>query len=322
MHGDIAGMVWKGSKATVFSSSQQAADPVAAATLASASSNGKRRHWVRTSRAFLRRLVVYGLVCLLAFVFALPFLWMVSSSLKVNRQMFMLPPVWIPSPVRWANYPESLQFIPYFLYLRNTLFICIGAVMGSLISCSLAAYGFSRLRWPGRDLVFSVVLATMMIPFAVTMVPLFVVFKHLGWVGTYLPLVVPSFFGSAFFIFLLRQFFLSIPFELSDAARIDGAHELQILTRVILPLARPALAMVALFQFMGAWGDYLGPLIYLSNPETYTLALGLTLFMGQHQTEWGLLMAASTVTVLPIILLFFFAQRMFIEGITMTGLKG
>jgi multiple sugar transport system permease protein len=266
--------------------------------------------------------LIYMVVGLLALLFALPFLWLVSGSLKTDRQIFALPPVWIPNPVTWENYPNSLQFIPYFQYLRNTLLICLGTVVGSLVSCTLAAYGFSRVRWPGRDVVFMVVISTLMLPYAVIMVPLFIVFKQLGWIGTYLPLIVPSYFGNAFFIFLLRQFFLTIPLELSDAARIDGAHEMQILTRIILPLARPALAMVALFQFMDAWGDYLGPLIYINKQDMYTIALGLTLFLDQHAQEWALLMAASTVTLLPIIVLFFFTQRTFIEGINLTGIKG
>ena len=270
----------------------------------------------------LRWTLIYLVVGILALAFALPFIWLVSGSLKTDRQLFSLPPVWVPNPVQWMNYPNALQFIPYFLYLRNTLTICVGTVTGALLSCTLAAYGFSRIRWPGRDTIFMVVISTMMLPYAVTMVPLFIVFRHLNWIGTYLPLIVPSFFGSAFFIFLLRQFFLTIPLELSDAARIDGANEVQTLTRIILPLSRPALAMVALFQFMGAWGDYLGPLIYVNQENRYTIALGLTMFLDQHAQEWALLMAASTVTLLPIIVLFFFTQRTFIEGISMTGLKG
>lgn len=276
----------------------------------------------RRVAAFLRWTVIYAVVCALALLFALPFLWLLSGSLKTDRQIFTLPPVWIPNPVTWSNYPESLSFIPYFQYLGNTLKICLGTVVGTLLSCTLAAYGFSRLRWPGRDVLFMVVISTMMLPYAVVMVPLFIVFKQLGWIGTYLPLIVPAFFGSAFFIFLLRQFFLTIPMELSDAARIDGANEVQILVRVILPLARPALAMVALFQFMDTWGDYLGPLIYINRQDKYTIALGLTLFLDQHAQEWALLMAASTVTLLPVIVIFFFAQRTFIEGISLTGIKG
>jgi ABC-type glycerol-3-phosphate transport system permease component len=269
-----------------------------------------------------RWVLIYLVVGLLALAFALPFIWLVSGSLKTDRQLFSLPPIWLPSPMQWGNYPAALRFIPYFLYVRNTLTICVGTVVGALLSCTLAAYGFSRIQWTGRDTIFMIVISTMMLPYSVVMVPLFIVFRRLDWIGTYLPLIVPSFFGSAFFIFMLRQFFMTIPLELSDAARIDGANEIQIMLRVILPLARPALAMVALFQFMGAWGDYLGPLIYINKESMYTVALGLTMFLDQHAQEWALLMAASTVTLAPIIALFFFTQRTFIEGISMTGLKG
>jgi multiple sugar transport system permease protein len=270
----------------------------------------------------LRWVLVYLIVGVLALLFALPFIWLLSGSLKADRQLFLLPPVWLPNPIQWSNYPQALQFIPYGLYLRNTLTICVGTVVGALLSSTLAAYGFSRVRWPGRDTLFVIVISTMMLPGAVTMVPLFVVFRRLGWIGTYMPLIIPSYFGSAFFIFMLRQFFLTIPLELSDAARIDGASDLGIMLRIILPLARPALSMVALFQFMGAWGDYMGPLIYINKEDMFTIALGLTMFLDEHAQEWALLMAASTVTLVPIIVLFFFTQRTFIEGISMTGLKG
>ena len=291
-------------------------------SMMSRSRPAQRDRYKRRITSIVRWTVIYIVVAALAMLFVLPFIWLVSGSLKTDRQMFTLPPIWIPNPLTWQNYPDSLVFIPYFRYVGNTLIICFGTVIGSLFSCTLAAYGFSRIRWPGRDVVFMIVIATMMLPYAVVMVPLFIVFRQLGWIGTYLPLIVPSFFGSAFFIFLLRQFFLSIPQELSDAARIDGANELQILIRVILPLARPALAMVALFQFMYTWSDYLGPLIYISKQDMYTIALGLTLFLDQHAQEWALLMAASTMALVPIIVLFFFTQRMFIEGISMTGIKG
>lgn len=271
---------------------------------------------------FVRSTLLYVLVVILALAFSLPLLWMISTSLKSNQEVFHLPPIWIPSQIRWDNYPRALNYIPYFRYLLNTLYICLATVIGSLISCTLAAYGFSRVQWPGRDTVFAIALSTMMVPYAVTMIPLFMVFKRLGWIGTYLPLTVPAFFGSPFLIFLLRQFFLIIPTDLSDAARIDGASELQILIHVVLPLARPALGMVALFQFMWAWGDYLKPLIYLRRSEQFTVALGLTQFLGEYRTEWALLMAATVVTVSPVIILFFVTQRSFIEGITLTGLKG
>ena len=266
----------------------------------------------------VQHLVLVGI----GMLFLLPLLWMVSSSLKGNEQLFVADPTWIPRPIRWDNYPHALTFIPFFTYLKNTLLICAFGVVGSLISCSLVAYGFSRIEWPGRDALFLVLLATMMLPAQVTMIPSFLMFRWLGWYGSFKPLIVPSFLGSAFLIFLLRQFFLTIPKELSEAARIDGASEFTTFARVILPLARPALATVALFQFLHHWNDFLGPLLYLKDQNNYTLALGLQQFLNAYRSEWGLLMAASTVVTLPIIVLFFFTQRTFIQGIAMSGSKG
>jgi multiple sugar transport system permease protein len=220
------------------------------------------------------------------------------------------------------NYPAGLTFIPFAKYLLNTLLICALVVFGTLISCSLVAYGLARIRWRGRNGLFYVIIATMMLPFQVTMVPLFVVFARLGWVDTFLPLIVPAFFGNAFFIFLLRQFFLTIPDELADAARIDGCREWDIYWRIVLPLAKPALATVGLFAFMGTWNDYVGPLIYLSDASKYTLSLGLATFSSQYGSYPGMLMAVTAVMTIPIIILFFLAQRTFIQGITLTGIKG
>jgi len=220
------------------------------------------------------------------------------------------------------NYPAGLTFIPFGKYLLNTLLICALVVLGTLISCSLVAYGLARIRWRGRNALFYGIIATMMLPFQVTMVPLFVVFARLGWVDTFLPLIVPAFFGNAFFIFLLRQFFFTIPDELADAARIDGCREWDIYWRVVLPLAKPALATVGLFAFMGTWNDYVGPLIYLSDASKYTLSLGLATFSSQYGSYPGMLMAVTAVMTVPIIVLFFLAQRTFIQGITLTGIKG
>jgi multiple sugar transport system permease protein len=269
-------------------------------------------------------LLKYAVLLFCSLNFLLPFLWMVSTSLKDTPQTFHIPPIWIPWPVRLQNYPEALTRQPFGLFLFNTLQCAVPSSLGALVSCSLVAYGFSRIRWRGRDVLFFICLCTLMIPFQVRMIPLYLVFKELRWLNTYNPLVVPAFFGDAYYIFLLRQFFLTIPQELSEAARIDGANELQILARVILPLARPAIAVVALFQFMWAWNDYLGPLIYLRDPQMFPIALGLQRFVGQFVEElaWPYLMAASTVTILPIVLLFFVTQRTFIEGITVSGIKG
>ena len=254
--------------------------------------------------------------------FILPFLWMVSTSLKPDTQIFVWPPKWVPNPLQWVNYPRALNYIPFFHYYKNTLVICALSIVGVNLSCTLGAYSFSRIKWIGRDLLFYAYLSTMMLPYQVTMIPLFIVFKRLGWVGTNLPLIVPTFFGSAFYIFLLRQFFMTIPQELSDSARIDGCTEFGIFWRIILPLARPALATITLFTFLNAYQDFMGPLIYLSEPYQYTISLGLQEFRTQFGAEWQMLMAASTVAILPIIVLFFLVQRTFIQGITLTGIKG
>jgi multiple sugar transport system permease protein len=261
----------------------------------------------------------------------LPFLWMLSTSLKTSTAAYAYPPAWWPRPFRWHNYLDIFfaEKANFLLWTRNTLIIAVLVVLGTTLSSSIVAYGFARMRFIGRGPLFVLMLSTMMIPFPVTMVPLFALFKWLGdhtgiqWLGTFKPLWVPALFGSAFNIFLLRQFFLTIPMELSEAARIDGCSELGIYWRIILPLSRPALAVVALFAFLAVWNDFLGPLIYLQRPEQFTLALGLQNYQSQAgQTQWQLLMAASTLVILPAILLFFLAQKSFIQGIATTGLKG
>jgi multiple sugar transport system permease protein len=265
----------------------------------------------------------------LSLIFVMPFLWMLTTSVKPIQETMTSPPKWIPSQFLWHNYPDAitygskqLGYIPFLVYARNTLIITILSVIGAVFSNAVVAYSFARLKWPGRDLFFGVTLATMMIPFPVLMVPTFTLFKTLGWVGSFKPLWVPAFFASAFSIFLLRQFFKTIPNELSEAAKIDGASEIQIFTDVIVPLAKPALAVVALFTFMGTWNDFLGPLIYLVDQHTFTLSLGLQAYQTQHGgTPWNLLMAASVLVILPIIVVFFFAQKLFIQGIATSGLK-
>jgi len=222
----------------------------------------------------------------------------------------------------WQNYPKAFATMNFWVNLRNTLFICVSVVFGTVISCSLVAYSFSRIEWPGRDALFVVVLATMMLPYEVTLVPLFVLYKWLGWTGSFKPLIIPAFFGTPFYIFLLRQFFMGIPKDLSSAARIDGCSEFGIFMNVIIPLSKPALATTALFMFLFQWADFLNPLIYLQDDRQYTLAIALQQFQSNHESEWGPLMAMSTVITVPIIVLFFLTQRTFIQGITMTGLKG
>jgi multiple sugar transport system permease protein len=282
-------------------------------------------HRARAYRTWLMgRIVLYTSVVLFGLLFALPFIWMISTSLKDDPQTFRVPPIWIPNPMRFANYPESLTQQPFGLYFINTLWYCIPSTIGTVLSSAIVAYGFSRIRWRGRDVVFFLCLTTIMIPFQVRMVPLYLIFKNLGWLNSYKPLIVPAFFGDVYFIFLLRQFFMTIPQELSEAARIDGANEWNILTSVILPLAKPALAVVALFQFMGAWNDYLGPLIYLNRTNLFPVSLGLESFNSAfaESLRWPYTMAASPLVIKAIILRFFFTQRSFVEGVTITGIKG
>lgn len=266
-------------------------------------------------------LVVHAVLISLGALFVLPLLWMVSTAFKPDTQLFVYPPQWIPRPPMWSNFGHATAYIPFARYAVNTVYVSGMVVVGTLFSSLLPAYSFSRIRWVGRNVLFGVIIATMILPYEVTMVPQYIVFRKLGWIGTYWPLIVPAFLGSPFFIFLLRQFLLTIPEELADAARIDGANEFAILWRVFVPLAKPALATVALFSFIWTWNDFLRPLIYLNDASTYTLSLGLQQFQTAHGAEWALLMAASTLVVLPMVVLFFFTQRTFIQGITMTGLK-
>ncbi len=254
--------------------------------------------------------------------FALPFYWLISTSLKSDAQLFVFPPVMIPSPVMWENFALAMTKIPFLMYFKNTMVIVGSTVLGVVISSSLVAYAFARMEWPGKNVWFGVLLATMMIPFPVTMVPMYLVFKNFGWINTFLPLIIPSFFGNAFYIFLLRQFFMTIPHSLSDAARIDGCSEFRIYWNIILPLVKPALLTVGIFQFQASWNDFMGPLIYLNSDKMYTLALGIQQFQGIYNSQWQLLMAASTIMTLPIVIMFFVAQRYFIQGIVMTGIKG
>ena len=258
-----------------------------------------------------------------AIAFMFPLVWMLSTALKPLAETTKIPPTIMPSKFMWSNYKEATTAIPFWKYAKNTLIVCVLTVIGTVVSSTLVAYGFARIQWKGRDVLFYCVLATMMIPFPVIMAPLFVVFGKLGWIGSLKPLWIPSFGAAAFNIFLMRQFFRTIPTELTEAAKIDGCSELGILIRVILPLSKPILLVVALFQFIASWNDFLGPLVYLTREDTYTLALGLQFFQSQHGgTYWNYLMAASSLIVLPIIIIYFFAQKAFIEGISLTGLKG
>lgn len=273
--------------------------------------------------------VKYTILITLTLTWMFPFYWMFTSAVKNDSQVYTIPPVLWPNPASWENFPNAWGKNNFNLFAFNSVFrYALPATVLTVVSSAVVAYGFSRIRWPGRDILFYLCLTTIMLPWQVTMVPLFITFKNLGWINSYLPLVVPNAFGSAFFIFMMRQFFLTLPEELTDAARIDGASELGIFLRIILPLAVPALAVVALFRFLGAWNDYLGPLIYLNKEDMYPLALGIDRLRrnisatGNSELVYPYLMAVSTIVVSPILLLFFLAQRTFIEGISVTGIKG
>ena len=263
----------------------------------------------------------YVLLAAAAALFLAPALWMLSSSLKPDYEIFASPPVLWPASPRWENYTQALTSLPFGRFAINTLIIALSSIVGHLLSCSVVAYGFARLRAPGKGFFFILLLSTLMLPYPVTMVPLYIIFSRLGWVNSFLPLILPTFFGNAFYIFLLRQSFKQIPSELEDAALIDGAGTLQILWNVILPLSRPALATVAIFTFQAAWNDFLAPLIFLHDQSKYTLMLGLSFFRGAYTVNWAYLMASSLVITLPVIVLFFFTPREFIEGVGFTGTK-
>ena len=277
-------------------------------------------------RHFGGRIFIYLVLSIGAFMFTVPFLWLVTSSLKVPAKIWLFPPEWIPNPPRLENYIEALTAAPFFQYTLNTVVIVGFNLIGTIFTTSMAAYGFARMRFKGRDVAFGILLSTMMLPWAVTMIPKYIIFRNLGWLDTFAPLVVPSWFsagpGCVFYVFLLRQFFRTIPRDFTDAARIDGASEFGIYWRIMLPLIRPALTVVGIFTFLYHWNDFMGPLIYLTSPENYTISVGLAAFKGLYATDWHYLMAASTVATLPVIALFFAAQRYFIQGVVLSGLKG
>jgi len=277
----------------------------------------------RRARRAALTVLAYVALTALACLFALPILWMVSTSLKPIEQLNRWPPEWIPHPFVWSNYPEALTFLPFGRYFANSVFIAGMAIVGTLLSCTLVAYGFARIAFPGRDALFVVLISTIMLPATVRLIPTFLLYNEIGWLNTYLPLIVPAFLGNPFSIFLLRQFFRAIPEELADAARIDGCGELGILARIFVPLSGPALAVITIFTFQQEWNDFMGPLIYLNEERLRTLALGLYYFLSfEGVTHWNEMMAAATVMVLPILLVFAFFQRYFIQGVTLTGIKG
>ncbi len=253
-----------------------------------------------------------------------PFFWLLSSSLKAPHEIFVFPPRWIPDPIRWSNYLEVFEVVSVMRYAANTMTITFFSTLGVIVSSSMAAYSFARLRFKGRDIVFALILSTVMLPYVVTMIPVYILFTRLGWIGTFLPLIVPDWFGGPITIFLLRQFFRTIPLELEDAARIDGASRPRIFAQIILPLSRSALTVVLVLSLLHNWNDFLTPLIYLHKRDLFTLALGLNaLQYFEGGLDWThYVMALATLMVLPVVILYFLAQRAFVEGIVLTGLKG
>lgn len=272
-------------------------------------------------RVFARTLL-YVVLAILLVLMLFPFFWLLRSSLMTSREIFSMPMQWLPEKAQWGNFQDAMTAIPFARYFLNTLFLVAVNLVGTILSNSFVAFGFARIRFKGRNVIFAALLLTMMIPWSVLLIPQFIGWKIIGAYNTYWPLTASSFFAGGFNVFLLRQFFTSIPMTYDEAAFIDGANYLQIYWKVILPLSKPALTTVGVFTFMNVWNDFMGPLIYISDSNLWTLSLGLQSFIGQYAQQWQLLMAASTVTVLPMILVFFVCQRAFIEGITMTGVKG
>ncbi len=284
----------------------------------------KRPWWNRKRQRFVSHLILHIILIAVSVLFFFPFLWMLFTALKTPQELLLGTDSFFPKDPQWGNFITAVEAIPFWLYLKNSLIIVALVMVGTIFSATLSAYAFAKLTWKGRDKWFLVMLATMMIPLQVILIPTYIMYAQIGWLGTIAPMVVPAFFGggSAFYIFMLRQFFKNIPKDLSESALIDGANHFQIFWHIMLPLCKPALITVALFTFMASWNDYFGPLIFLSNPEDWTLALGLRSFQTQYGGRFDLMMAASILIMMPTLLIFFTAQKTFIEGITFTGIKG
>lgn len=274
------------------------------------------------TRHIIGRIITHFFMILVSLYFIVPFIILVSTSLKTLPECFRYPVSLFPDTPIWSNYPDVFDMIPFMQYLRNTLFVTILCMAGVAFSCPMVAYSLARMPWRGRSILFFITLAVMMIPYQVTMIPIYMTFSTMRLVGTHWPLILPSFFGAPFFIFLLRQFFKGLPRDLDDAARVDGCPEGAIFFRIFLPLCKPAILTVVIFQMLNSWNDFNGPLIYLQKSSMYTLQIGLQQFKSQHGTDWVHMMAAAMLTSLPIIVIFFFMQKRFIEGVTFTGIKG
>ncbi len=268
------------------------------------------------ARRVVPKTTTYIVLGALSFLILLPFAWMLLSSVKTNQQLFTIPIKWWVWPLHLDNYTHALSLIPFWSQLGNTIFLSVTTVIGTVLSCSFVAYGLARVDWPGRRPLFGLLIVTMLLPGIVTLVPTYVIFRDLGWVNTYLPLIVPTFLGTPFYIFLFRQFFLRVPESISEAARVDGASELRIYATIILPVSRPVIAAVTVLAFVQAWTDYLGPLIYLNKPSQWTLSLGLTAFLSKYSAQWNYMMAAAVVFTLPLIIVFFVGNKHFLKGIS------
>jgi ABC-type glycerol-3-phosphate transport system permease component len=273
-------------------------------------------------RKVLKAMLLYTVILLMSVITLIPFLWMLSTSLKTREQLYAFPPEWIPNPLTLESYRVLFDPLPFDTFFLNSLQVAVLATFGSLLACSLAAYAFARLRFPGRDVIFALLLTTMMIPAQVLLLPLFILYKTIGWLDTLYPLWVPAFFGSAFGTFLLRQFFMSLPSELTDAAKIDGCSHFGIYWRIVLPLAGPGLATLRIFSFMGSWNSFLVLLIVINKIALRTVPLGLAALQGSNEIRLNAVMAASTLSILPILIVFFFAQKYFVQGVVLTGIKG
>jgi multiple sugar transport system permease protein len=285
--------------------------------------NGPARSSGFSARKVGRSVLIYAVLVLLSLIFTLPLLWMVTTSLKEQGQVFQVPPVWIPDPVRWDNYPEATRRAPLWLWLQNTATITVLATIGNVITASMVGFGFARLRFPGRGVLFVLLLSTMMLPPVVTLVPKFIMFRTIGWNDTFYPLIVPSFFGvNAFNIFLVRQYYLTIPLDLDEAARIDGASSWKVWWDILVPLSMPVLVAVAIFSFVQHWNEFLDPLVFLSSESKKTLSLGLRAFINPNDASWHITMAASMWLIVPMIVIFFLGQRHFIQGAAMSGITG
>jgi len=281
-----------------------------------------RARGVAAMRAAAKNAALYLLLLAVSVLMLGPFVWMLTSSLKAEGDIFLFPPTLFPSPPRWENYAETIQRMPFHVFTFNSVKIALLGTVGTVLTCSLAAYAFARLSFPGRDRLFLLLLATMMVPGQVTFIPHFLIMQAVGWTNSHNALIVPHFFGGAFGTFLLRQFFLTLPSELEDAARIDGAGHFRIYWQIFLPLAQPALATLAVFVFMGAWNDLVGPVIYLSDREKMTLTVGLAMFRGFNIVRWHLVMAGAVINVVPILIIYVLARKYFVRGVALSGIKG